>query len=237
MTELGTDTFAAESQAPAVDAPAAAGTETNAEVDTFAAETADANTRTTEGDAASAASEADGKPAEKPAGDEASQDVKPVEGETAAVEYGEFTLPEGREMDTDSLNELLPIAKEHGLPQEAVQKFIDIADGMIGKVEAAQNVMLDEQVKTWDKEWHEDPEIGGLKYDKSLAQMNAAIDRFGPEGLRELLEETQFIKHPKLGKLLANIGAAISEDQIVNSMGRSEQSYASKKEKFYAQEN
>lgn len=103
----------------------------------------------------------EGKPIKKP------DTEKPAA--KAPAEYAEFTLPEGTTLDEQSATEFKGLAKELDLTQEQAQKLLDFDGGKIrAQVEAPYKLWAETQTK-WQAEVKADPEIGGTKYESSIA--------------------------------------------------------------------
>jgi hypothetical protein len=148
-------------------------------------------------------------PAVSPAAEAAGQP------EAAPVEYADFKVAEGFELDADALNDFKGIAKELGIPQEAAQKLIDLQTSLEGKRSEAQQQAQADQAQKWAEAVKADKEIGGEHYDKSVATAVKAIEQFGSPELRNLLSETGIGNHPELVKFCHRIGKALSEDGLV----------------------
>lgn len=143
--------------------------------------------------------EADGKPAD--AG--------------APEDYGDFSFPEGVEIDADVMTEFKGLAKELGITQEAAQKLIDLQASMEEKRAETLQQMVADQSQQWANQVKNDPEIGGENYDQSVALAVKTIETFGSPELRTLLNDSGLGNHPELVKFCHRIGKAISEDKLV----------------------
>jgi hypothetical protein len=124
-------------------------------------------------------------------------------------------LPEGTEIDTQIHDAYSEAARELDLPQ-------DKAQGMFDKVMSTLHRRgLEEQVRQrneWAKEAKADPDFGGDKLDENLGVAKKAIEQFGSDGLRDLLEgSTGLGNHPELIRFMVGVGKALSEDRFVGS--------------------
>lgn len=129
--------------------------------------------------------------------------------------YTDFTLPEGIDMDTATLDAFKGLAKELNIPQEAAQKLVDLQAKLATKqVEDLQSAVV-AQGQKWAAEVKNDPELGGENYDKSVASAIKVIQSFGDPALTELLNDSGLGNHPALFKFCHRISAAISEDKFV----------------------
>ena len=131
-----------------------------------------------------------------------------------APAYGEFKLPDGATVDGESLEHATALFKEAGLPQEQAQKFIDLA---LSREQAAATrgvqAFVDLQTK-WVSEIKADPEIGGTRFEASMASAGRAIDRLGVPGLKEALNLTGAGNNPAIVKAFVRLGQMVSEDRF-----------------------
>jgi hypothetical protein len=132
-----------------------------------------------------------------------------------APEYGAFKLPEGATVDGEQLAHATALFREAGLPQEQAQKFIDLA---VSREQAAATrgvqAFVDLQTK-WVSEIKADPEIGGAKFEASMASAGRAIDRLGVPGLKEALNLTGAGNNPAIVKAFVRLGQMVSEDRFM----------------------
>ncbi len=114
------------------------------------------------------------KPTDKPAEaagqkTEEKVDVKPIE-------YTDFKLPDGMNVDAAKLTEFKTLAAELGLPQEGAQKMLDIYTNQIKAVaDGPMNAWRDLQT-TWRNEVINDPVIGGQNLDRNLAATKSGLN-------------------------------------------------------------
>ena len=129
--------------------------------------------------------------------------------------YGEFKLPDGASVDGEQLEHATALFKEAGLPQEQAQKFIDLA---LSREQAAATrgvqAFVDLQTK-WVSEIKADPEIGGTRFEASMASASRAIDRLGVPGLKEALNLTGAGNNPAIVKAFVRLGQMVSEDRFM----------------------
>jgi len=148
-----------------------------------------------------------------------------------AVEYTDFAVPDGMEMDAEVLTNFKGIAKELGIPQEAAQKLIDLQASMETKRSAAAERAQAAQKQQWADQVKADPELGGANLSKTVETAVKAIEQYAPPELRELLSETGLGNHPLIVKFCHAIGKAMSEDTLV--MGGSQATKLSPEEIMY----
>lgn len=139
----------------------------------------------------------------------------------APVEYADFALPEGVEVDGETLSEARSLLGEMKLPQEQAQRLVDFYAGKIRQFGAAQAdnwVKLNEK---WVSDFKADREIGGERVAETVAAAVRAMDRFGTPGLREALIMTGAGNHPEVIRFVARVGKATAEDRFVVAAGAS----------------
>lgn len=183
-------------------------------------------------------SEGDGKPADQPAGDwkEFEPDAAKTDEENAAAkaehdktkpaeekpvadadkvpEDGKYALamPEGVTVDQELLDALGPEFKELGLTNAQAQKLAD-------KFIASQQAKAEKQGETWAGtigKWADDAkadkEMGGVKWDGTVAASRRAVDTLGTPALKEYLNSSGGGNHPELIRFMAKVGSMIKED-------------------------
>lgn len=163
--------------------------------------------------AAWAALEADEKTA-------AWKDMKPEDAKALGIEdpaipvYAEFKMPDDFKANPESLKPAIELFKEMRLPQEQAQKLVDLAlSRERANAHAAWQAFVDRQ-ETWVKEVKADPEIGGAKFDASLAALARAKDRLAVPGLDEALNVTGAGDNPAVIKAFVRMGQLLSEDRF-----------------------
>lgn len=147
------------------------------------------------------------------------------------VEYTDFAVPEGVEMDAEVLDNFKGIAKELGIPQEAAQKLIDLQASLETKRSAAAEQAQAAQKQQWADQVKADPELGGANFDKTVETAIKAVEQYGTPELRDLLSETGLGNHPLMVQFCHRIGKAMSEDNLV--MGGSQATKLSPEEIMY----
>jgi hypothetical protein len=123
----------------------------------------------------------------------------------------DFKAPEGVELDATAVDRFKTVAGELKLPAESAQKVVDLyADIRKAEAEAFAN-----QVQAWGDEVKADKELGGDKLAENLAVAKKAVDAFGSDEIRSLLDSTGMGNHPAVVRMMVKIGKAISEDGFV----------------------
>ena len=144
-----------------------------------------------------------------PEGTAADQAAKPDE-KPAVPEKYEFKLPEGIQVDTEALTAFEPIAKELGLSQEAAQKLVDLQVAAAARSVEAQKA----QAAQWFNDVKADKDLGGQNFTTTAKNTVAAMDRFGDQALKDLLNTTGLGNHPAFVRWASKVGAAMAEDAV-----------------------
>lgn len=139
------------------------------------------------------------------------KDDKGAAGDGAPEKY-EFQAPEGREFDPSVVDAFSEVARDLNLTQESAQKVLDkmapvIASRQMEQIEAVQ--------AQWAESTKADKELGGDKLDENLSIAKAALNKFGSEELKTLLNDTGAGNNPEIIRLLFRVGLATREDNVV----------------------
>ena len=122
-----------------------------------------------------------------------------------------------QELDSEVLTAFGDVAKELNLPQEDAQKVLDKVAPVIQERQAK---MLEQVRADWANESQTDEEFGGEALNENLNVAKQALDAFGTDAFKSLLQETGFGNHPEIIRFMYRAGKAISEDSYVgNSEG------------------
>ena len=157
-------------------------------------------------------------PAEE--GEEGSRDPKPEEKKPEAPEsYEDFTLPEGYDANETELTEFKTMAKDFNLSQDQAQSLIDFEAKRMQDQASQLAETWQDQVGGWLNDAKADKEIGGREWNGTLRYANAFVNKFGSEGLREVMEQVGLGNHPEVLRAFAKAGRAISDDEIESGKG------------------
>ncbi|WP_250533975.1 protease [Caballeronia sp. AZ10_KS36] len=200
---------------------------------------------TTEGQAVTATTASDAaSPATAPASQAATPATQPAEGATLLdgaakptegdapkagdkpadaaqpIEYTDFNVPEGVQLQGEVFEELKAFAKEKGLSQEDAQKLVDLGvkqsqgfnTGFTEAVAKAETEAFGLPRGEWEAKAKADPEFGGEKLGENLAAAKLALDKFGSDQLRAALNKSGLGNYPEMIRFMVKAGKAISED-------------------------
>lgn len=136
-------------------------------------------------------------------------------GDGPPEEYAEFSLPEGVEVDQESLDTFKSKAKELGLSQEKAQELVDLQAQAVQNGQKQLQDAIAEQHQQWLEEAKKDDEIGGEQFDQNVETARKAIETFGTPELKQFLDESGLGNNPEMIRFARRIGAAISEDTLM----------------------
>ncbi|MFM0151440.1 hypothetical protein [Paraburkholderia sediminicola] len=142
----------------------------------------------------------------------------PKEGDAAPdktpVEYTDFKLPEGVEVDQQKLDDFKSKAREAGLTQDQAQQLVDMhAVSVKMAADANMQAWYDTQ-KQWQEAVMKDPEIGGKNFEPMKETVAKAIDAIGGEDaakIRQAFDYTGAGNNPDVIRFLYRLGKTIGE--------------------------
>ena len=132
----------------------------------------------------------------------------------------EFKAPEGFELDTELVDQFSPLAKELGLSNEQAQKLVDMYGSRIASIQKGQVEAWHNQITGWATEVKADPEIGGKQLDQTIKAAKIALNKYGSDGLKAMMDPPSeknpnglgLGNHPEVIRILARIGRSMAED-------------------------
>lgn len=147
------------------------------------------------------------------AGEQAKEDAKGEQPKTKdqPIEYGDFTLAEGYTLDDADAGVLKELGQQFKMPQEALQKLVDLKVSMDQRQQQAYQA----QVADWANQTKADKEYGGDKLQQSLSTAKAAFALPRGDKVRSLLNETGLGNHPDIIGFFAEVGKMMGNDQMV----------------------
>ena len=125
----------------------------------------------------------------------------------------DFSLPEGMAIDEKLAEAMSPVLKDIGLTRGQAQALAG-ALAAHRQAEAAHGAHEWADIQTgWVNSARKDSEIGGARWDASVAVAQGALARFGTPGLKTFLTESGGGNHPEVIRFMARVGSAIAEDR------------------------
>ncbi len=147
----------------------------------------------------------------------------------------EFKMPDGVALDEKLSAAMSPVLKDIGITRAQAQKLVDVfaeqqrnsgeefAKSPTGIMFASMNAYNAEygQPDKWADMAAKDKEIGGAAWDGSVKTAQAALAKFGTPALKDFLLSSNAGNHPEVIRLMARVGAAVSEDRPAGGDGGS----------------
>ncbi len=78
------------------------------------------------------------------------------------------------------------------------------------------------QLKTWENEAKADKEIGGDNYEQNVATAVKAVEAFGDQDLKDVLNQSGLGNHPAVIRAFVKAGAQLKEAPVLKGAGASE---------------
>lgn len=135
----------------------------------------------------------------------------------------ELKFPDGFKADEALVGKLKPLFKELGFDSAKAQKLVDAYAGH--QAELAKGSEKDAEKAFTDlkagflKDLKADKDIGGSKFDASVAAAKKALTKYGTPELQKLLDDTGMGNHPEVVRAFAKVGAAMAEDSVGGARG------------------
>lgn len=130
-----------------------------------------------------------------------------------AIEYTDFKLPEGFNLDPKVKDEFVSISKELKLNQDQAQKFVDLQVKHVQEMNERIQSDFKKTITDWQKETITEL---GANYKQELKYVAKAIKAFGSPELTKLLDLTGLGNNKEMVRLLSNAGKTVSDDSFVD---------------------
>lgn len=163
-----------------------------------------------------------------PAGDAPKDDDKGKDdagdGSDAPAEF-KLTVPEGMEDFQGEFDTFSSEATEwmqanpKATPAEALKWAAERQAEAVTKQTQDMSEAFTKQIDTWESEAKADPDIGGDKYDENVAIAKTAIDAFGSDELKTVLNESGLGNHPAMIKFANKAGQALKDSPVHKQPG------------------
>lgn len=118
---------------------------------------------------------------------------------------------DGQDISPEFINGYSAIAKELGMSRENSVELLSKAADLANRMDVQA---VEQQQNEWIAQAWADPEFGGASLNANLAIAKKALDAFGGEPLKEILEATGYGSHPEVIRFFWKVGQAVSEDSF-----------------------
>lgn len=138
----------------------------------------------------------------------------------APEKYAAFTAPEGTTLAEGMEPALADLGKKFNLSQEGIQALLNTFAKDIQPLMQADREKAWQGVREgWKEQVKADPELGGTKYDETVAVATRAINTYMTDDIKSVLAEYGLGDHPGMVRLMYKIGTTIREDTFVTPGG------------------
>lgn len=145
------------------------------------------------------------------------------EGDDAAPAVLKLTAPEGMENFQGEFDAYSSEASEwmqanpNATAADALKWAADRQAEAVTKQTQDMSEAFAQQIETWEGEAKADKEIGGDAFDANLATAKKAIDAFGSDDLKSILNESGLGSHPAVIKFAVKAGQALSDAPVIKT--------------------
>ena len=124
--------------------------------------------------------------------------------------------PEWIDPESEQWQAFVGLAGELGLSADAAGKLMELHRGALAKAVEEPLRQQQAEAERLAEEWREavlaDKELGGTQMRETTQLVALAMDRYGNEEFRELLESTGLGNHPVLVRAFRDLGRKLAED-------------------------
>ncbi|QHI17198.1 hypothetical protein [Acinetobacter haemolyticus] len=131
------------------------------------------------------------------------------------IAYTDFTMPEGFELHGDDAKVLQELGQQFKMPQEAVQKLVDLGVQLQQRQVAEQQQM----VRSWIDAARADSEYGGEKLQQSLLTAQKAFTLPRGDKISKILLNSGLGNHPDVIGFMTEVGRLLEPDNMVTGKG------------------
>lgn len=139
----------------------------------------------------------------------------PVVEPAKAPEKYELKLSENSPLTQDALTRIESLAKEKGLTNDQAQLLVQAEENSLTSYKKKQDDDFTVVKNQWAEAVKNDKEIGGENLKQSIEFSKRVIERFAAEEFKKTLDVTGLGQHPEVVRLLARVGKAMSNDQLI----------------------
>jgi len=143
--------------------------------------------------------------------------TKEPEEDPKITEEGDIKLEIAKDssLEESDISDIIQFAKDNELSQEQAQAFLEREDSILKGMADYQQSELEKQSTEWLNSAKTDEEIGGKNFDGNVEAAYQALEEFGNDEFRQLLDQTQLGNHPEVIRAFAKIGKMIQDDNFV----------------------
>ena len=140
---------------------------------------------------------------------------EPKEETKEPIEYKEFTMPEGIEIEPESMGKFQEWASRNNLSQEAAQEAIDIQTALMRKAVTYMAAQRESMIEGWKEDTLKLDDFKGDAGLKNIEASAKALKNIAGDGFMELLDQSGLGNHPEMVKLGLAVHNLTKEDSYV----------------------
>ena len=129
----------------------------------------------------------------------------------------EFAIPEGTEVDQESLKSFKEFSVDQKLPAETAQTVLDYLFDSKAKSEAFQKEAREQAIKDNQKTIKEDPEIGGEHYKTVQEAVDRIALKYGGQDFKDQVVDAGLKDDPMFLRFMRNLNVILSEDRVLST--------------------
>ncbi|EXG34879.1 hypothetical protein J717_2150 [Acinetobacter baumannii 121738] len=131
------------------------------------------------------------------------------------IQYTDFTMPEGYSLNPEDSKTLQELGQQFKMPQEAVQKLVDLG------VQMQQRQAQEQQkvIASWVDAAKADPEYGGGKLKENLLTAQRAFSLPRGAEISKILFKSGLGNHPAVIGFMTEVGKLLEGDNMTHGKG------------------
>lgn len=131
------------------------------------------------------------------------------------IQYTDFTMPEGYSLNPEDSKTLQELGQQFKMPQEAVQKLVDLG------VQMQQRQAQEQQkvIASWVDAAKADPEYGGEKLKENLLTAQRAFSLPRGAEISKILFKSGLGNHPAVIGFMTEVGKLLEGDNMTHGNG------------------
>ncbi|EXG31433.1 hypothetical protein J733_2030 [Acinetobacter sp. 263903-2] len=131
------------------------------------------------------------------------------------IQYTDFTMPEGYSLNPEDSKTLQELGQQFKMPQEAVQKLVDLG------VQMQQRQAQEQQkvIASWVDAAKADPEYGGGKLKEKLLTAQRAVSLPRGAEISKILFKSGLGNHPAVIGFMTEVGKLLEADNMTHGKG------------------
>jgi hypothetical protein len=140
--------------------------------------------------------------------------------EKQKADFSKLKLPDGSLLKPEAVESVKAFAEKHGLTPEVAQAALE---DRAGTVKAYHEGLVSEHkgvVAGWRKTIEGHPVFGGANLQATDAAVSSVVNRYGPKGLMEVIQQGGYNWHPGFLEFLHNVAQATRDDKFVQGGGK-----------------